>query len=367
MQIHDPLLDQVILDAHTVISRVDILSRGVVIASDVPVSSGTLVQDRSQWTRRSCTLTIADSTLGPTKSTDLLAPYGNEVRVYRGVIAPNGSSLLVCQGTYGIQDAEVDYINGGVKLSCLDRGARVSAARFPYARYLGDSTAMGAMRTLITETTPWVGVGMLPGVIDRAIAGQSWDRDRDKAVINLAASIGAECYCEPYGDFVVGNIPNPLGAPVWSVASTNALVEPSRKLSRQNVYNSVVASGTSSPPATSSTVDGVTPAASDFQPTSPTYIYGPFGASTTFFASPFITTTNGADSAAQGILRDNLGLSRAVTFSSVVNPALEAGDIVGVDFGGGLVEYHLLDRIETPLGAGPMKASTRTTSYQLGA
>lgn len=367
MQAHNPLLDTAILDAHQTVAWADILAAGKVVASQVPISDGSVVQDRTQWARRTCSVTFPDYTLMPALATDLLAPYGNEARIWRGIIGPDGSNIMVCQGTYGIQSVSLDYVNGGVKITGIDRGRRVSDARFPFARAFGAASVVGLLQTLLHEASPYSAVQPTPAVVDSTTGPASWETDRDQACITLAASIGCECYAEPYGDFVIAPIPSPYALPVWGVTSTQALVEPTRTLARTGVYNSVVASGTSIPPAVSSlAADGFNPAASDFQPSSPTYINGPFGASTTFYSSPFITSVYGADTAAQGILRDNLGLTRSVSFNTVVHPALEAGDVVSVDFGGGLIEYHLLDRITLPMGPGPMQCSTRTISYQLG-
>lgn len=364
---HDPILDSVILGAHTVVSRADILTSGVVVAQGIPISDGQVTKDRGQWARRTCTATIADSS--PAMRA-LTMPYGNEIRLWRGVVMPSGSEYLLCQGTFGIQDAEVDYIAGGIKVSGIDRGRRVTDDRFPFARTLDQSSVVGTLRQLLMESTPWAGVGAF-GLSDRATGPLTWAQDREGACKDLAASIGGECYTEPFGDFILAPVPDMASPTVWTVRAGDggALVAPARKLSRQGVYNAVVVTSSAADAAevsSSQTATGRTAIADD-DLYSPTWRDGPFGQVVTYYSSPFVKTQDQADTAAAAILRNQLGLSRSVSFESAVNPALEAGDVIAVDYGGGLVERHILDRIVMPLGTGSMRCDTRTSTYTSGA
>ena len=364
---HDPVLDSVILGAHTVVSRADILTLGVVVARGIPVSDGQVTKDRGQWARRTCTATIADSS--PAMRA-LTMPYGNEIRLWRGVVMPSGSEYLLCQGTFGIQDAEVDYIAGGIKVSGIDRGRRVTDDRFPFARTLDQSSVTATLRQLLIESTPWANVGV-SGLSDQATGTLTWGQDREGACKDLAASLGGECFTEPYGDFIVAPVPDVASPTVWTVRAGDggALVAPSRKLSRQGVYNAVVVTSSSTDAAEVSSSQIIGPngvlrtAIADDDPYSPTWRDGPFGQVVTYYSSPFIKSQDQADSAGHAILRNQLGLSRSVSFESAVNPALEAGDVIAVDYGDGLVERHILDRIVMPLGPGSMRCDTRTSTY----
>jgi hypothetical protein len=364
MQTRDPLLDTVILGPHTVISRADVLTNGVVVQNDLPVTAGQVTKDRGQWSRRTASATIGDSS---SDTQQLLLPYGNEIRLWRGAVMPNGAAYLLCQGTFGIQDSEVDYAAGGVKITGLDRGRRIADARFPFARWVPPSSILHLLADLVREATPWANVSIDPALRDHDTAALTWDRDRQAACIDLAASLGGECYTEPFGDFVVAPVPDPNAKEVWTVSATGALVMPTRKLSRQGVYNSVVVKSTASGygNVTSSRLPDNRTAIADDDPLSPTRRSGPFGEAVTYYDSPLVTSRAQADQAGLAILRNQLGLSRSVSFESAVHPALEAGDVVAVDYGDGRIERHILDRIAMPLGPGTMRCDTRTTSYQV--
>lgn len=359
-------MDSVILRAHTVVSRADILTSGAVVAQGIPISDGQVTKDRGQWSRRTCTATVPDSS--PAMQA-LLLPYGNEIRLWRGVIMPNGAPYLLCQGTFGIQDSEVDYLTGGVKVTGVDRGRRVTDDRFPFARTIDAASVTAVLTQLLVESTPWAGVGV-SNLPDRPSGQLTWAQDREAACKDLAASLGGECYTEPFGDFAVAPVPDAGSAPVWTVRAGDggALVAPTRKLSRGGVYNAVVVTGSGTAAAdvsSSQTADGRTAIADD-DPYSPTWRDGPFGQVVTYYSSPFVADQDQADTAARAILRNQLGLSRSVSFESAVNPALEAGDVIAVDYGAGSVERHILDRIVMPLGPGPMRCDTRTSTYTGG-
>ena len=128
----------------------------------------------------------------------------------------------------------------------------------------------------------------------------------------------------------------------------------SRRLTREGVYNGVVATGEG--------LDRETPVRAvvvDTDKTSPTYWYGPFGKVPRFFSSPLITTSGQAALAAATMLTKQLGLPYAVDLSLVPNPALEPYDPITVRYPG-RSEVHVLDRLTIPLTAdGPLTASTR--------
>src|SRR5690554_7219814 len=168
--------------------------------------------------------------------------------------------------------------------------------------------------------------------------------------------------------------------PVWEVKAGRGgvLVQASRRLTREGVYNAVVAEGEG--------VDDAAPVravAIDTGPNSPTRFGGRFGKVPRFYKSPLLTTPAQAQSAARAILRRSLGAPYSVDFQAMVNPTLRPFDpirvthrdgnreihvivtlsstwISRVTHRDGNREIHVLERVTIPLVPGrPMTGSTR--------
>lgn len=418
MQPRSDLFDQVVAGPHTVVVSADVLSKGKVIASGLPVASGSVTGSRSQFARRTCSVVIGDPAYKPTglpatatvgsaeddytapvagvepgptvfPSTgvfplagsaggwvttyssssvpvpaNLLAPFGNEIRLWRGALTPVGVELI-CVGTFGIRSAEFDHGPAfkGVTVTGVDRCKRLAEARFVAPRtsvYSGSAVAQ--IVTLIREVIPYADVRIDPGVVDATIPQVTWASDRDKALTDLVTAIGCELFADPLGGFVVQPVPSPTDPVVYTVAggAGGVLVSAQRSMTRDGVYNGVVArgqsTGTDEPAPTSQLIV-------DADPTSATYWYGPFGQVPGFYDSSLLVSTAQADMAARALLANNLGLPLSVNFGAAVHPAVEPGDVVAVvNPDSGFAEQHILDQLTVPLDVGGvMTASTRST------
>ena len=132
------------------------------------------------------------------------------------------------------------------------------------------------------------------------------------------------------------------------------MVRLSRSLSRQGVYNGVVARG-------DQPTDDVQPIALvvDNNPVSPTYWNGRFGKVPRFYYSSFITTAAQATSAAESLLQQAIGLPYSIDLNAVPNPALEPYDSITIT-APDRTDVHVLDSVTIPLSFGnAMTGSTR--------
>lgn len=372
MQARSQFFDQAVRDGGRVVARADVLAQGLTTVPGIAISAGSVRADRAGFVRRSATVTVAAPALVPRLATDLLAPYGSEVRLWRGVVLPDGSEEVLCVGTFVIWDAEDSQPFDGARIAGYDRMKLVEQARFLYPRTMGEGSITGRLQQLLTEAVPWAGaLNVRAGVVDRAAGQVTYDESRADAVRDMAASLGAECYCDPLGTFQLAPIPDPTGPVDWllDAGDGGALTGARRKLSRDGVYNAVVAKGT----GTGLESAPISVPAYDDDPWSPTYALGPslltgraFGLSPMFYASPLLASQEQADMAARSRLRDVTGLQRSVSVDGIVQPALEPGDIIGIRSGAG-VEQHLAESFAIDLGAasGSMRIDTRTTSYRL--
>lgn len=153
--------------------------------------------------------------------------------------------------------------------------------------------------------------------------GDPWQDIQD-----MATAIGFECFFDPAGVFVFHPVPDPRrGEPVWvfDEAAQPTVTEVKRELTDEQTINYVVVKGEST-----STKNPVSAYAFDDDPSSPTYIDGPYGTVTARLTFPLVKTQEQAQAAADATLLNSLGAADTVTLSIVPMPALEPGDIVEV-------------------------------------
>lgn len=167
------------------------------------------------------------------------------------------------------------------------------------------------------NVTPLLVYGMAQG-------GDPWQDIQD-----LATAIGFEAFFDSRGVFVFRPVPDPsVGDPVWVFdEDSNPLVsEASRELSNEQTFNHVIVVGQST-----SSANAVTAEAFDNNPSSPTYILGPYGEVTERLTFSLITSQAQAQATANALLLNSLGGADTVTITCVPMPALEPGDIIRVN------------------------------------
>lgn len=339
--------------------------------TEIPILAGDVVHDASADVRATLDLTT-DGTPGvgpgwPRKASDLLTPYGNELFIERGVQFGNGTREFVSQGYFRLYTPEQEQApDGPIRIAGRDRMSAIVDARLLAPRQFAAGTTVGTIMTaLVTEVYPAASIEYDDGtttsssVIGRALIAEE---DRYGFLNDLITSRGKIWYFDHRGVLVIKSPPSAT-SPVFDISHgrDGVLVAMSRSLSREGVFNAVVATGEGA--------DTIAPAravAIDNNPHSPTYWYGRFGKVPRFYSSPFITTNTQAFNAASSILRQSLGLPYNVSFGAVPNPALEPFDPVRVVYptrsrsGSGYSETHILDRLTVPLVAdAAMTADTR--------
>lgn len=344
--------------SHAVVVQVDAWRGGALLVEDLPISGGEVSVDAGSQVRRTLSLTVADPGLDPgTDPLAPLAPFGSELVVKRGIRFPNGTVEWAPLGTFRIQEAQTSASGKAVNITGADRGAALQDARFTSVMAsVTANTIPAEIARLITAVLPGVTVTNLTGST-AATPAVYWEQDRWAAIDELAKAIGASVYFAPDGNAVIAKTPSISDAPVWWVdaGESGVMVEAEMKLTREQTYNGVVASGENGDTAP------VTATVTDNDPASPTLWGGPFGTKPYFYTSPLLTTTGQASSAATSLLNRVRGMSRQLDLTSVPNPALEGGDVIRVRFPNGVVETHLVDALKVPLDPGsPMTLSTRS-------
>jgi hypothetical protein len=347
-------------EAHTLAVRVDAWYDGDLLIEDLPLdedSAGQVTVQAGTGVRRQLDLTIADAGLW-----DDLDVTGIELRPYRGIRYPSGQVELVPLGVFGLAGQSMSVgPDGGIRIGTApDRWARVQRARFetPAASQVGDLVVDEIVR-LVTEAVPDVEVSVL-STSTVTVGALVWDRDRDKAVVDLATGIGAEVYFDNDGVLIVRDAPTLSQAPVWTVdaSPSGVLLGGDLRRDRSRTYNVVVVSD--------ARTDGSTPFApqviEDDDPSSPTYVGGPFGRVPYFWSSPTVRSAPQAVIAGTTILNRVRAVNAQLDLDAVVNPALDRGDVIEVLTTTGRVERHLIDALTVPLTVSGVQSITTRSS-----
>jgi hypothetical protein len=290
----------------------------------------------------------------------LLTPYGNEVFVERGIVFGGGRREWVSLGYFRIYDAGQDRApDGPVTLTGRDRMSAIIDARLEApVQYPATATYGGVVDELVTAVYPEATIEWDDDLHQEQL-GRSVvvERERYEFLRDLAQSRGKVFYVDHRGVFRIASPPDP-SMPVFDVnhGRDGVLIEASRELSREGVFNAVVAYGEGT-----DTEQPHLAVARDANPASPTYYFGRFGQVPRFYSSPLITSAAQAASAAATLLRQTLGLPYNVDFTAVPNPALEPLDPLRVTYSDrDAPEIHVIRELTIPLlPAEPMTAVTR--------
>lgn len=305
---------------------------------------------------------------------DLLQPYGAELFVERGVDFGDGTRELVPCGYYGIEEIHQDRApSGPVRVTGFDRAKRLKRSRVIYPiEFPPGTTHTAIFQRLVNGVTPpgaeLLNYGMYANSVP--ILWTGYDPDQAKIGTSLTCEDDAHAFLAKIADarscvlrfnrlgqLLVQPRNQPPGAtPVYTVAPGSAgnLIEASRKVTRDGIYNIVVARGSDPANPTGYRL------AYNNDPQSPLYWAGPFGAIARYYASPLILSFEAADIAAESVLSRYKGLPSSLAMMAVPNPALDPLDVVEARIGA-TPATHLIDQVAIPLaGTSPVEIVTRT-------
>ena len=344
-----------IQESHQIGIEIQVLDglTGAILRTIDTLQSGTVTVDASAAVRARCELEIADDgTLVPLLATDDLAPFGNEIRIARGITYADESSENVSLGVFRLKQVEPSESAEGItiRISGQDRWSRFVDARFeqPYSIAAGTNFRT-AILDLAQEAWPDVPYSIAATDLTTPLITKVEGDDRGATLQDMATALGQEIYFDGDGILTMRPIAQSAQSPDWTISDGDGgvLVSAAKSWNADAVYNRVIASGESlddSPP-----VQGV---ATDDNPLSPTNYFGEFGRRPRFFVSQMITTEAQAEDVAAGILAGALGTSQTVEFGAIVNPAMEPGESVLIQRERlGVNEIHVLDEVQTPLTA----------------
>lgn len=257
-----------VLYADTVVTTLDVLLSGYIGIDDVAV-------------RREAHFTIsdADGFLTPVQASDLLAPKGTEVRIFRGLWVTGDDGVsgyeYVPMGMFGIVEPEVRSHSDGTVLEIkgFDRIDTLRSRRFEDPWVVEDGTPIHtAIAAIIADRMPTVAIRMTTSayvtpeiVFDRL--SSPWD-----AIKALCESSAYVMYFDQLGQAVVEPITEVDSGQTYTTGAHSLLMNVQRSFkANDQVYSGVIVRGQH---------PDYLPIRSelwDTNPASPTYADGPFG------------------------------------------------------------------------------------------
>lgn len=347
--------------SHAVTGRLTAYTPNGGVMPDIAFSGASVDADGGSQVRRTASLTVADTSLWPVGGFDALSPVGAEAALEFGIVLPGGATEWVPVFRGPVQKAALALpLSSALAVDLADRAKWVAEDRLdvPGESHAG-ATTVSEITRLIHDTLPSAEVLDLSGDTTTAPVLQI-DKERwQDGVEALADSIGCEVYADQTGRFIIRRQPTLDDAPVWAIdaGSTGVLIKADRELTRESVYNAVIATGTRT--------DGTPPVyakVTDDDPDSPTRYGGPFGRKPRYYSSPLLLTTEQAQAAAAALLARAKGYVATVTVEAVPNPALEPGDVVEVRLPDGTRQRHIVDKVPLSFSASDSQSlTTRST------
>jgi len=315
----------------------------------VKMDSGEVTVDGRSPIRRKLSATIIADIDAPECDT-----FQTEIRADYGISVQGQEPFWIPVGTFVVTDAQ-ETGPGKIDIKGEDRWQRIMNARF-----LQPVSTSGLHTAAIIDLIHSAD-GRIECVDYTGSAATHrtsvHERDRDKAILELAKTIGADVFMNVYGNAEI-RIPKTLqDAPVLSITGRDGgtLIGAQRATKQGNTYNAAVVEGENA--AGDVSVRAIRKVTS----TSSKLLFGgAFAQKPRFFRSTMITTFAQADQAAKTLLAKATGISKTVSIDAFPLAMLEAGDPVLIEVEEGRMEKHIVDAFNIPLSLGKMTLSTRT-------
>lgn len=315
--------EQALVSSHQIAVSCDAWYGNQLLMRGFPLVDGTVTNDSTAFVRRTVSLTAQEET-GSTDLRDVLDHDGVELRIRKGVRYADGSVdvLPVFCGQVGSFDASSP--DGKISITASDRGARVGFDNFTRGPRTSTSglSMRAQLQTLVTESIPFVNYvdttrdsSALPQVV--------WDWSRSDAVAELALAMGAESFAGPDGGWVTRPVQTLRGAPAWTFRDGTALIDSTRTATAANLRNAFR--------VTSDRGDGGGSFSGYWEDRlSATGVQSPLGRRAGKWSTSTLVSNAQCVDAAKALVARISGARLGLTFTGMVHPGLETGDLIRV-------------------------------------
>lgn len=354
----DPTYRAALAGPHTLAVRVDVHDgSGNLLQSDIPILGGGVTANLASRVTRNLNLTLSEEWY-PWSDDDLLAPWGNEIRAYRGVEYGDGLKIVFPIFRGKIQSCDMST-GGTCEVDAADLAQDLEDADFllPYNSSAGVNV-LTQFKELVTDAMPGAEFGA-SSQYRETMPPLTWESGRGQALDEVASGAGSYWYALPDGRFVMRRVPwTVAGSPTVTLTDKpgGLLLEALPRKSREGVYNSVT--------AVAERTDGSAPAyawAEDDVPSSRTYAGGAFGRKHRLIRVQAAATQQAAAGFARGYVARARALAETWSWSQIPDPAMELGEVVGLEARGRTGIVQVVASFQMPLTVGgQMTVSARS-------
>jgi uncharacterized protein DUF5047 len=365
----DLLYRNVLTSGHRHYARLEVWSgNGVLLESLIPqhlrgddgglfYTSGTMSATLNSRVARNLTFAVPID-LYPQNVSDLLAPFGNEIRAFYGVELGDGSQHYVWPVFRGKIRDVVMSSDGNCQVTCADRANDVVDHGFVNpVNSVPANTIFQEWQRLIIDALSDATFGT-SDTFGKRVQPLTWEFDRGSALDEMARSVGAVWYPLAAGEFVLRRFPwSVAGVPVvsWSTGLKGMILRWSARRSRDSIFNVVTVTG--------ERLNGDAPVhavALDNVAGSPTNTTGNFGIRSRLERLQSPSSSGGAQSSANDLLRTYIAPTEEWSVDVIPDASLELGDTVSLTVLGRTVT-QVVTGFSLPLDlSGSMTVSTRS-------
>lgn len=351
---------------HIAIAKAEVWNQDSKI-TDLEIASGSVKVSVSSAVRRTCevqlTTSRATTNLVPDTGYDTLAPFGNELKLYRGVQFADGTSEYVPLGVFVMTDVNIQDTNDGVSISIAgeDRSIIISRNKWTYPYQMIQGTLEASLTALLQDRWPDIETSFPTTnvTVQQVVFGASGEEDPWRDAVELAELVGFDLFFDVDGVCVMKQFPSLDSSVVvatYEEGADTTITSLDRSMSTKETYNGVIYTVEGSQVSVPIRVE-----VWDEDTTSPTYRYGVFGQAPTFATTNLLSTEVEAIRAATALLNTYIGAQEEINWTALVDPTLDVNDVVYTSTAGSKVNrLVIIDSLSIPLNPeGGLSAQAR--------
>lgn len=328
-----------------------------ILESGLTYISGGVDATLTSRVARTCRVVFEES-FYPYEPGDLLAPYGNMIRAWRGIEYADGT-----------RDAWVVFI-GRIQQTRLNADGTCTAYAADFAADVVENKFLVPQNSqagtfVSSEVRRLIAGGFAAAtfatfsITDILVQPLTWQLDRGQALDELADSVSAFWYPLANGVFILRQYPWTVATPpvvTYSDGDGGSVINSMATRSREGVYNTLTVTG--------ERLNGDAPVyatAADNNPNSTTFIGGNFGVRSQLLRLQTPADQASVQAAANNNLRRMVALADTWEWEMSPDAALELGDVVGLDVRGRSDIIQVVENFHIPLDlSAPMRVTGRS-------
>lgn len=327
------------------------------------IIDGAITFSKSATFRSTLSMKLVDTTglLVPVNSAGALTPWGNEMSIYRGIAYADGTLEMPLLGVFRITDVVIDDAQGAPTLAIqgTDRSRIISRNTVidyyqsglseAYTDIIRDMALSRYPSVTFNDTAanwrlvPPAGIGAGGGIVSTdALVPLIYQEGTDLWVEmkKLANAMACDLYFDRHGvltlvldpnmNYTLASLPTiPTPVATFVEGSQARFIRTQRTLSDKDAYNQQVVTGEGQVIGASLNPIRSVPA-QDTDPSSPTYINGPYGVVNGFETNTLMRTQAQVNLFAQYKLRVSAGAQEQVAFDGFADSSLDVDDAIGI-------------------------------------